>query len=467
MSSGASESAAPAAPEPGQRPDLWPWSARRAASGELAVAGIGAPELAREFGTPAFVMDRADFRGRAEVWATAMAEEFWDGYGLAGGAAYYAGKAFLCADAVRQASGAGLGIDTASLGELTLALRAGADPAHVGLHGNNKSDAELRLALTAGGRGIGRIIADSLPELRRIEALAGELGIRAPVMVRLKTGVHAGGHEFVATDHEDQKFGLSIHDGGALAALHLVAGSPHLRLVGLHDHIGSQVYALDAFRAAVRLVLEFRDRAQRHLGVAVPEVDLGGGYPVAYSGADPRPPSIRDCAVALADAVRVQCERLSCDVPRVSVEPGRSIAGPSTLTLYTVGTIKDVTLPGGSRRYVSVDGGMSDNIRPALYGARYTALLANRASSAPPVDCRVVGKHCESGDVLISSVGLPGDLRAGDLLAVPVTGAYGYAMASNYNLTPRPGVLGVEGGRARWLVRPEAVDDLLARDALL
>ncbi len=468
---GAGPAGAPAGalvcPEPDARPDLWPAGARRDPDGALVIGGARLTEVQRDFGSPSYLMDRADVRGRAQVWAAAMAEEFWDGYGLAGGDAYYAAKALACADVVRTVTGAGMGVDTASLGELTVALRAGADPARVGLHGNNKLDDEIAAALDAG---LARIVLDSLPEVARVEAAAAARGARARVMIRLKTGIHAGGNEYIATSHEDQKFGVSIADGGAAEVVRAVLAAPHLELVGLHTHTGSQIQGTDAFAAAARLVLGFREAIAREHGVWAPEVDLGGGVGIAYSGADPVPTAPVEVARALAEVVREACASRGLPVPRVSVEPGRSVVGPAGVTLYRVGTLKDVSLEGGAiRRYVSVDGGMSDNIRPALYGARYTVTVANRRSApgTPAVRCRVVGRHCESGDIVVHDVDLPADLRAGDLLAVPATGAYGWSMASNYNYLAKPGIVGVEDGVARWMVRPQTLEDLLALDAAL
>ena len=451
-------------PEPAERPDLWPWTARRRDDGVLEVGGVALPDIAADFATPAFVMDRADLRGRARVWATAMAEEFWDGYGMSGGDAFYAGKAFLCSDVVRTVTEAGMGVDTASLGELTLALRAGAAPSAVGLHGNNKLDAEIETALSAGdGQGIERIFIDSLDEVAQIESIAARLGTTARVMIRVKTGVHAGGNEYVSTGHEDQKFGVGAFDGQLDEVVAAIKASEHLELRGLHSHIGSQIQGTAAFEEAAGIICELAARVSAKTGAPLPEIDLGGGAGIAYSGADSVPTAPIEVVRAIAGAVRSACDRLGIRVPRVSLEPGRSIAGPTTVTLYRVGVIKDAILDDGARRrYVSIDGGMADNIRPALYGATYTAAVANRVSQAPAVRCRVVGKHCESGDVVVWDVDLPEDLGRGDLLAVPATGAYGYSMASNYNMLTKPGVVAVEDGAAGWVVRPQTLEDLLA-----
>ncbi len=443
-----------------------PWSVgvQRLGGGSVAVAGVDVRELAVRFGTPLFVLDEADLRARARGYRQAFEAAF-----AQVGAevdVYYAGKAFLSVAVARWVHDEGLAVDTATGGELAVALAAGVPGSRIGLHGNNKSDDEIAAALDAG---VGRIIADSLVELERLSAAAVARGVEVPVMVRVTTGVHAGGHEHVATAHEDQKFGLSLaHDEGAdspaMTALLAVLAAPGLRLLGIHSHIGSQILEPDGFVVAARRVLELRAELAARSGVLVDEVDLGGGYGVAYlPGEVPLDPE--RIAKEVAQGVAAVAHELGTPLPRFSVEPGRSIVGPAGLTLYTVGTVKPVRLEGGFvRTYVSVDGGMSDNIRPALYGARYHAEVVGRASSAPGVPARVVGKHCESGDILVQDVALPGDVAAGDLLAVPVTGAYGRSMASNYNLVPRPPVVAVRDGEARLLVRRETIADLLSLD---
>lgn len=451
-------------PTPDERPDLWPWSASRE-DGVLRVGGVDLTSVAADFGTPTFVLDVEAMRGRARVWASAMAEEFWDGYGMNGGDAFYAGKAFLSADVARLVVAEGLGIDTASLGELSLALRAGVDPDRIGLHGNNKSDAEIRLALEAG---IHRIFIDSMDEVHQIERIASDLGVVAPVMVRLKSGIHAGGNEYIATAHEDQKFGLSLATGQAYDAVVAIKDAAHLDFRGLHSHIGSQIFGTEAFAEAARIVIDFAALLKAELDLDVPAIDLGGGVGIAYTGQDPVPTSPVEVARALATVVRERCAHHGLPIPHVSVEPGRSIAGPSMVMLYRVGVVKDISLEdGGVRRYVAIDGGMSDNIRPVLYDAAYTATLANRdpAEASSLARCRIVGKHCESGDIIIRDIDLPADIAGGDLLAVPAVGAYGYSMASNYNMLTKPGVLAVEDGSARWFIRPQTVDHLLALDA--
>ena len=463
-----------ACPEPEDRPDLWPTTARRTPDGELALGGLTVSEILTDAPSPVFVLDEADLRGRAASWAAAMHEEFWPSYGMAGGEAFYAGKAFLTTKVAQWVLEEGMGIDTASRGELAVSLTAlqevdGEDATRLGLHGNGKTQAEIAVALS---HHLGHLVLDSLEEVELAARAVRDLranGVYGPeetgrVMVRLTTGVHAGGHEFIATAHEDQKFGLSVHAGTARQAIDAIIAAPELELHGLHSHIGSQILDLAGFREAVGIVLTLRHEVAVDTGHLCPEVDLGGGYGIAYTGADPVPPSPAQVARTLAEAVRETCERLGDEVPTVSIEPGRAVAGPTTVTLYTVTGLKRVELgEGASRLYVSIDGGMSDNIRPALYEAAYTALVANRRPdpSVGLTRARVVGKHCESGDVVVRDVDLPADLSVGDVLAVPATGAYGRSMASSYNLFTRPGVRWVREGESGWILRPETIDDLL------
>ena len=444
-------------------PSLWACTVRRNGAGALEVGGVDVREIARQYGTPAYVVDEADFRSRAGAFRDAFYHAFSD---LCDGAdVYYAGKAFLCGEVARWVTQEGLRLDTCSGGELAVALRAGVPPENIGLHGNNKSAAELERALTAG---IGRVVIDSLPEIDRVADSAARLGLRAPVpvLLRVTVGVEAHTHEYIATAHEDQKFGVSLSSGDAMRAVQRILARSELRLCGLHSHIGSQIFGTDGFEVAARRLLGLHARIVTGHGVELPELDLGGGFGIAYTSQHD-PLEVKTLADSLAEIIRRECRALKVDVPKISVEPGRAIAGPSTFSLYEVGTIKDVQLEHGvTRRYVSVDGGMSDNIRTALYDADYSCTMASRASSAPPFLTRVVGKHCESGDVLVRDEFLPGDMTAGDLVAIPGTGAYCRSMASQYNHTPRPPVIAVRDGSARVIVRRETEDDLLALDVL-
>ena len=467
-----------ACPEPEDRPDLWPTTARRTADGELALGGLTVSEILADAPSPVFVLDEADLRGRAASWSAAMAEEFWPNYGMAGGEAFYAGKAFLTTKVAQWVLEEGMGIDTASRVELAVGLaglekvdgyEATTRARRLGLHGNGKTPAEVTTAVR---HRVGHLVIDSPEEVDYAVAAVHELrrsgdfgpAERARVMVRLTTGIHAGGHEYISTAHEDQKFGLSVSTGAARRTIDAIMAAEELELAGLHSHIGSQILDLAGFREAVGVVLGLRHEIAVDTGHLCPEIDLGGGYGIAYTGADPVAPSPAQVARALAEAVRETCERLGDEVPTVSIEPGRAVAGPTTVTLYTVTGLKRVELgAGASRLYVSIDGGMSDNIRPALYEAAYTALVANRRPDpqAGLVRSRVVGKHCESGDVVVRDVDLPTDLAVGDVLAVPATGAYGRSMASSYNLFTRPGVRWVLEGDSGWVLRPETIEDLL------
>ena len=432
-------------------PLLWSATARKDGDGVLHVGGVDLRELAAEHGTPAYVLDEADFRARAAAFRDAFA-----GYDV-----YYAGKAFLCTTVARWVAEEGLCLDVCSGGELTVALRAGVDPARIGFHGNNKSAAELTRALEAG---VGRIIVDSFHEIDRLAALTAATGTEARLMVRVTAGVEAHTHEYIATAHEDQKFGFSISSGDAFEAVRRIRETGGLRLLGLHSHIGSQIFDTSGFEVAARRVLALHARISEELGLVLPELDLGGGFGIAYTTQDD-PADPAQLAVELTKIVEHECRALGVAVPRLSVEPGRAIVGPSMCTLYEVGTVKPVELDAGaSRTYVSVDGGMSDNIRTALYDADYSATLASRTSTAAPELSRVVGKHCEAGDIVVKDEFLPGDIAPGDLVAVPGTGAYCRSMASNYNHLLRPPVVAVRDGVATVVVRRETEEDLLATD---
>lgn len=434
------------------------WSKNVAVTnGELHISGISARTIAHDFGTPVFVLDKEDFIERARSFKSALQQHF----GQSAGEVYYASKAFTCTEVARWIRDLDLGIDVATGGELAVALAGGIKPAKIQVHGNNKSEAEIDQAVSIG---VGSIVIDSMQEIERVSRAAAQHGRTQPVFVRVTPGVEAHTHESIATAHEDVKFGLSIASGAAWQALMLVSNDPNLKLLGIHAHIGSQIFGTESFRLSAQRLIALLARYRDEYKTELAELDLGGGYGIAYLPGDSYLHA-SDVLPALKSAVEDFCAERSLSMPRISIEPGRAIVGPAMFTLYEVGTTKDVTLEDGStRRYISVDGGMSDNIRPALYGAEYFALLANRNSQAAPTSSRIVGKHCESGDILIRSIDLPGDIQPGDLIAMPATGAYGYSMASNYNKVPRPPVIAIEGGSARVIVRRETEGDLLALD---
>jgi len=437
-------------------PGLWSRTAHKI-EGDLRVGGLALADLVAEHNTPVYVLDEVDFRARARAFGEAFAA-----YDV-----FYAGKAFLCTTVARWVAEEGLHLDVCSSGELTVALRAGFEPARIGYHGNNKTYAELRRAVAVG---VGRIILDSFTEIERLSRIADELksagSITEPVrvMVRVTAGVEAHTHEYIATAHEDQKFGFSITAGDALEAVRRVVAAPGLELLGLHSHIGSQIFDSSGFEVAARRVLALQATVSGELGVDLPQMDLGGGFGIAYTTQDD-PADPAQLATEMSKIVEHECRALGIDEPRLSIEPGRAIVGPSVCTVYTVGTVKEVALDAGARRtYVSVDGGMSDNIRTALYDADYSCTLASRHSDAPAMLARVVGKHCEAGDIVVKDEFLPGDITPGDLVAVPGTGAYCRSMASNYNHALRPPVIAVRDGTAQVLLRRETEDDLLATD---
>ncbi|MGX1806623.1 diaminopimelate decarboxylase [Nocardia sp. NPDC055321] len=434
--------------------NVWPRNASRDEDGVVRLAGVPVHELASEFATPLFVIDEDDFRSRCRDMVRAFG---------AGARVHYASKAFLSGEIARWIRDEGLHLDVCSGGELAVALHAGFPAERIALHGNNKSVPELEAAVAAG---VGHIVLDSLIEIDRLEAVAKAAGKVAEVLVRVTVGVEAHTHEYISTAHEDQKFGFSIASGDAMQAIARVFESDNLRLVGLHSHIGSQIFEIDGFEISTRRMLGLLREAVDKFGVEraaqISVLDLGGGLGISYLPHDD-PPALDDFAAKLRRIVAEEAERAGLPVPTIAVEPGRAIAGPGTVTLYEVGTTKDVVLDAGlRRRYVSIDGGMSDNIRPALYQAEYDCRLVSRSSDANPVVARVVGKHCESGDIVIRDTWLPADVGPGDLVAVAATGAYCYSMSSRYNMLTRPAVVAVRDGKARLILRRETVEDLLS-----
>jgi diaminopimelate decarboxylase len=426
---------------------LLPRSATVDDTDRVSVAGVDLASLADRFGTPLYVYDEGELRARCREYRAAL------GAGVA-----YAGKAFLCGAMARLVGEEGLGIDVATGGELHVALHAGFPAERVVFHGNNKSSEELRRALTAG---VGRIVVDSFDELDRIDALMDE-GIAPPsVQVRVTPGVEAHTHQFIETGTQDSKFGLSLDGGEALAAVRRVVAGGRARFAGLHCHIGSQVFRMDSFTRAVQRMVELVAAVEKATGSLVPELNVGGGLGVRYLTGD-RPPSITEyCAAVTETFAKALADAGVRSRPALMTEPGRSIAAPAAVTLYRIGTIK--TIPG-VRTYVAVDGGMSDNLRPVTYGAAYEAFLPARATAERALTATIAGKHCEQGDVLVRDAQLPADVRVGEVLATPVTGAYAHSLASNYNKVLRPAVVFVHDGRARIVARRETDDDLVRLD---
>ena len=436
---------------------IWPKNLARAASGEVLIAGVPVSQLATKYGTPLMVIDQSDFEARSlEVKAAFETAAS----GKTSAKIYYAGKSLLTTEIVRWVDKAGLNLDVSSGGELAIALAGGIDPARIGLHGNNKSSSEISRAVTAG---VGAIVIDSEIEIERIASVAGAQGKKQGVRIRVNSGVHAHTHEYLATAREDQKFGIAISDVPAF--VEKIRSLSSLNFLGLHSHIGSQIFSVDGFIESVTRLLPLH-KTLLEKG-PVPELNLGGGFGINYTVAD-EAPSITVFAVKITEAVVAKCLELGIEVPVLCFEPGRVISGPAGVTVYNVGTIKDVLVTvangTGSRKYVSIDGGMSDNARPSLYGANYSAMLASRSSAARPAISRVVGKHCESGDVVVRDCYLPEDIGPSDLLAVAATGAYCHSLASNYNYLPRPAIVGVLNGESKLIMRAETEADMFARD---
>ncbi|MFJ8094415.1 diaminopimelate decarboxylase [Streptomyces griseofuscus] len=424
---------------------VWPASTTEPRAGGLAVGGVPLAEVADRFGTPVYILDEAEVRDRCRTYRHAFPDA----------EVLYAAKAFLCRAMARWMEEEGLGLDVCSAGELELAVTTGFPPERIVLHGNAKTPRDLEAALRLG---VGRVVIDSPSEIARLAAAVGPDG-KQKVMVRVVPGISAGGHDKIRTGTEDQKFGLSIRDGYALHALTRILDQPNLELTGLHCHLGSQITGVKPYLTAVRRMVGLMARLYGQYGVVLPELDLGGGHGIAY-----RPGEQALDLTSLARKVRAEladaCASAGLPVPRLIIEPGRAIAGPAGIALYRVLSVKHT----GDHVFVAVDGGMSDNPRPALYGVRYAPRLIGRHSAADPVRTSVVGRHCEAGDVLAADAELPSDIRPGDLLAVPVAGAYHLSMASGYNLVGRPPVVAVRDGRARLLVRRESLEDIRRRD---
>lgn len=424
---------------------VWPASTTSLPHGVLAVGGVALTEIAERFDTPAYVLDEGEVRGRCRTYRDAFPDA----------EVLYAAKAFLSRAMVRWVREEGLGLDVCSAGELELSVTAGFPPERMVLHGNAKSPRDIATALRLG---VGRIVIDSPSEIARIAAAVGPHG-HQKVMVRVVPGVSAGGHDKIRTGTEDQKFGLSLADGGAQHAIARILSQPQLELTGLHCHIGSQITEVKPYLTALRRMVGLMAHVRDAHGTALPELDMGGGHGIAYRPGEPAL-DLAPLARQLRSELVESCAGAGLTVPRLLIEPGRAIAGPAGVALYRVLGVKHT----GERVFVAVDGGMSDNPRPALYGARYAPRLVGRRSAAGSRTTTVVGRHCEAGDILAADAGLPGDIHPGDLLAVPVAGAYQLSMASGYNMVGRPPVIAVHEGAARVLVRRETPADLRSRD---
>ncbi len=439
-------------------PKIWPKTATRR-EGVIRIGDCSVKAIAAKYGTPIFVLDELDLLERATYWRDQLQGVF----GEKSHQVYFAAKSFISVEVAKLIAEIGIGIDVCTGGELAVARAANFPGERIEMHGNNKSEAEIASAIDYR---VATIVVDSLQEITRIARIAHEKGRVQGVMIRLNPGVEAYTHEFIKTAHEDVKFGFSIASGAAWDAIMEISKHETLKLVGVHTHIGSQIFSDEAFRETAVRLLGFLARYKAEFGVELPELNIGGGVGIAYTDAD-EPISAAQLLTSLKKVIASECNKLGLNFPQISVEPGRAIIGPSMVTIYRVGTTKEVRLEDGKTRlYVSVDGGMSDNIRPALYSADYSIALANRESTTQLRDCRIVGKHCESGDIIIDSVELASDIAPGDLLVVPATGAYGRSMASNYNHQPRPGVISVANGAARTILRTETERDLLALDVV-
>ncbi|MGX4584748.1 diaminopimelate decarboxylase [Paenibacillus chitinolyticus] len=422
------------------------------ALGHLEVGGVDTTELAARYGTPLYVVDEALVRRRCR--------EFVDAFQASGlkFQVAYASKAFCVMAMCRIIAEEGLSLDVVSDGELFTALQAGFPPERIHFHGNNKTPAEIEMALDAG---IGCFVVDNFTELRMLDAIAGSKGKRVPILLRITPGVEAHTHEYISTGQIDSKFGFDLGNGAAFEAVQESAAANHLLLLGVHSHIGSQIFEVEGFRVAAEKVAQFASQVRDELNVVFSVINLGGGFGIRYVEGD-TPLPMSTYVEAIAEAVKTRFEAVSYPMPEIWIEPGRSIVGDAGTTLYTVGTNKDIP---GVRKYVSVDGGMTDNPRPALYQSQYEAMLANRASEPSQETVSIAGKCCESGDMLIWDVELP-LVQTGDILAVASTGAYNYSMASNYNRIRRPAVVFVKDGMADMAVKRETYEDLVRNDVV-
>ena len=419
----------------------------------MEVGGCDTVELAKKYGTPLFIMDEATLRNQCRAYIKAFANKAKDFEVI------YASKAFTCIAMCQIVKQEGLSLDIMSAGELFTALKAGFPMGKTFLHGNNKTPDELELALDSD---VGRIVVDGFDELELLNEIAGKKGKIQPILIRVTPGIKPQTHSYIQTGQIDSKFGFGLQDGLAIKAVKRALELESVELKGIHAHIGSQIFALHSYAKAIEIVMGFVREIKDETGLAISELNTGGGLGAKYKATD-APSTIEEYAEVIMDGVLREAERLNLSVPKVMVEPGRSIVANAGITVYTVGAIKEIP---NIRTYVSVDGGMSDNLRPMLYGAVYEALLANRAAEEPEMLVTIAGKHCESGDILIKNIELPYP-KVGDILCTPATGAYGYVMANNYNRQPKPAVILVNNGRDRAIIRRETLEDLVRLDESL
>ncbi|ADG82490.1 diaminopimelate decarboxylase [Thermincola potens] len=418
--------------------------------GHLVIGGCDTVELAREFGTPLYVMDEEFIRQNCKAYY----ESFTGAY--PNSEVIYASKAFLAIAMCNIIEEEGLGLDVVSGGELYTALKAKFPTGRIYFHGNNKSPEEIRMALEAN---IGRFVVDNTYEMDLLNSIAGEMNKKANILIRITPGIEAHTHEYIQTGQIDSKFGLVLSNGQAMEGIKKALGLENLILKGLHCHIGSQIFELQSYQHAAEVMMEYIQKVTAETGVEITELNLGGGFGIYYSAGD-RPASIKTYATIVMETVQRKAREFNINVPKVIVEPGRSIVGAAGTTLYTIGSVKDIP---GVRKYVAVDGGMADNPRPALYQARYEALVANKADQPKNDEVSIAGKCCESGDMLIWDLAVP-EVEPGDILAVSCTGAYNYSMASNYNRLTKPAVVLVNRGNAELIVRRETYEDLVQND---
>ncbi len=420
--------------------------------GHLEIGGCDATDLVQEFGTPLYVMDEDFVRQNCRNYYEAFNGSYPNSQVI------YASKAFVTAAMCKIVEAEGLGLDVVSGGELYTALLAKFPAEKIYFHGNNKTPDELKMALEAN---IGRFVVDNLYEMEMLNALAGEANKKAHILIRLTPGIEAHTHEYIQTGQIDSKFGMVISNGQALEGIKKALTYENLVLKGLHCHIGSQIFELESYQHAAEVMMEFVHKVTVETGLKVEELNLGGGFGIYYCAGD-RPASVKTYATIVMEAVKRKAEEYGIALPKVIVEPGRSIVGAAGVTLYTIGSVKDIP---GVRKYVAVNGGMTDNPRPALYQARYAAIIANKANLPKEDEVSIAGKCCESGDMLIWDLAVP-QVEPGDILAVSATGAYNYSMASNYNRIPRPAVVLAKDGKAELIVRRESYADIVQNDII-